>query len=513
MMRKPAQSSIPRGIQVIEWRNQNDRSKQLRFRVRIKRKAFKCDKLFETLDEAKEFLALSISEKTRASLYTPEMRAEIDAISGELQNPSFSFYAAQYIKLKITPRLETRGDRANQIKDYTTRANAIGRIEVEASEGGMAKRSMFSGMMLEGWTFPKKPLGDLPLSEINGRVVASYIKARLLEVKPTTVSRELQFISAVFNWIRGYDPKAWEKCGGKNPVSAADKSELEIANEMKQAEDSFLPDRRITPQQERALFDALAKNENNELFLISALCHATGMRRSEAMLLRWRQLRDDYIQLGITKRGKPRRVPITSEVRKILETVKKKDERLFHYSVYGFNSAWRRLLDRTAVLDDDGKELLIETDEGNRPLTLRDTQLRFHNMRHEYISRLVELQLANKLPSIAVQQLAGIQDDRHFQIKYVEPAQEHAHIKRTARGQTANDESDLMRDVGHATRKMTNHYASLGQAAMISAANAASPTKRVSSQGTVDVEKRNKQLEAEVKKLNKKIQALAKQKS
>jgi len=47
-------AKLPRGIQVVQWHN-DDKSKSVRYRVRIQRKDFKSDKLFDTQAEAESF--------------------------------------------------------------------------------------------------------------------------------------------------------------------------------------------------------------------------------------------------------------------------------------------------------------------------------------------------------------------------------------------------------------------------------------------------------------------------
>ena len=82
-------TSIPRGIQAVVWKNK-DKSTSVRYRVRIKRKDYKEDRLFDTLEEAKEFLQLSKSKRKpftqRASGYDDPKKGN----SGQIFN--FSIY-------------------------------------------------------------------------------------------------------------------------------------------------------------------------------------------------------------------------------------------------------------------------------------------------------------------------------------------------------------------------------------------------------------------------------------
>ena len=72
-------TTLPRGIQLVQWKNQ-DKTKSVKYRVRIIRKDFKTDKLFNDLTEAKEYL---FNSKTKDGIQSIEIaRQNAIAIEG-----------------------------------------------------------------------------------------------------------------------------------------------------------------------------------------------------------------------------------------------------------------------------------------------------------------------------------------------------------------------------------------------------------------------------------------------
>lgn len=92
-MTKASTKNLPRGVQVVQWRNQ-DGSKAVRYRVRIQRKDYRADSLFETPDEAAEFLANSKSRAGREAI-AKESKARI-ALKAFQMAPTLSYFLGSY---------------------------------------------------------------------------------------------------------------------------------------------------------------------------------------------------------------------------------------------------------------------------------------------------------------------------------------------------------------------------------------------------------------------------------
>jgi integrase len=162
------------------------------------------------------------------------------------------------------------------------------------------------------------------------------------------------------------------------------------------------------------------------------------MRRSEVLYLEWERVRtsQNHLVLDETKTT-PRRVYLTEEAKAILEAIKPSGTpsgRLFTYTLEGFSTNWQRVVKRAGIKG-----------------------FRFHDLRREFISRLVEM-LASP-SALAVSETVGLSDVRHVQKQYVEPEQTRRIFRRGVRSET-----DLLKVVGHTTAQTTKRYTSIRKA-------------------------------------------------
>lgn len=269
-----------------------------------------------------------------------------------------------------------------------------------------------------------KPLGEITLDEIGENFGTDYIVERLKTHKASTVAREVGELQTFFNKLRYIIPaSAAERVG--NPFAVADKSKLEGHDAKRK--------RRLTEDEENRLFAALRECQNPEMIQITALALATGMRRGEILALRWDYIEDGVIALpgAVTKNSQDREVPINDAAQEIINSVERRDERLFHYTADGFSANWKRVKKRAGVED-----------------------FRFHDCRREFISRMVGLVSS----SIAIASMTGMADAAYVERTYVEPV---ARKQRAKQG--IQSEKDLMQAVGHNSLAMTNRYTTLVQ--------------------------------------------------
>jgi len=207
----------------------------------------------------------------------------------------------------------------------------------------------------------KNYFGNKKLSQITSGDIDDYKLARLREVKPATVNRELACLSHLLNLA-----KRNKKFFGENPVAVS-----RLLPEYNQVE------RILTPEEEERLL-ALC-NPYLKPILITAL--NTGMRKSEILTLKWTDVDLDNSVITLehtnTKSKKTRRIPINSVMRKLLLEQKLKSggfEFVFlsqdgkpykrHDSLKG---AFERLCKKAGI-----------------------TGLRFHDLRHTAATRMVE---------------------------------------------------------------------------------------------------------------------------
>jgi integrase len=121
----------------------------------------------------------------------------------------------------------------------------------------------------------------------------------------------------------------------------------------------------------------------------------TGMRRSELLAVRWHDvdLEGRTVLLRDTKNGHPRMVPLSPRALEIIRGTPRVGETVFVVSANAVRLAWERLRRRAAVYG-----------------------LRFHDLRHEAVSRFLEKGL--NMPEVAA--ISGHRDPRML-MRYTHP--------------------------------------------------------------------------------------------
>lgn len=431
-------AKLSRGIQLIDWRNA-DKSKSIRYRVRIQRKTFQADELFETLEDAEKFLADTKSEKGRQALLKEQ--ADKDAIRRKALALGIKDFLtgplslSRYLDHHAAKHYPEPPDDAPEAKKkwwatQVSRIEVIKRVKVEAGNAvGKNGEPLTGRVALVASRIPdlRREFGTLQLSEITRKTANSYIEERQKQVSLSTVKRDVSFLRSFFNTLYEGDEEG-AKALGENP--------FEIRSVLKKLEGA---DKRRAVRledfgedaQER-LFAALRACRNPEMLRIVALTLATGMRRGEILSLTWDQIGDDFISLRAeqTKSEEPRKVPLTAEAREILaqcEKDKSTDGRVFSYTADGFRSVYKRVREKAGL-------------QG----------FRFHDLRHEYISRILETLSS----PVAAAELAGL-TVRHVEEQHAKPLE-----NRKAQKNGIQTEHGLRLAVGHKDSRMTQHYAS-----------------------------------------------------
>jgi integrase len=211
--------------------------------------------------------------------------------------------------------------------------------------------------------FRKTKLADIAIDKITGEVVAQYRDSRLKEVSPNTVRLELAFLSVVFEQCR----KEWG---------------LAVSNPLRQIR---MPkpgkprQRRLEAGEEEALLQACRESGAHYLQTFVILALETGMRFGELAGVAWENLnlQKRTIYLPDTKNGSPRTVPLSTRALNAIQTQPRSiDGRLFSVKPGSIRSAFLIALYRAQATQPDSKMFLRE--------------LRFHDLRHEAVTRLFE---------------------------------------------------------------------------------------------------------------------------
>ncbi|MGK9338868.1 site-specific integrase [Sinorhizobium meliloti] len=188
--------------------------------------------------------------------------------------------------------------------------------------------------------------------------IASFRDERLRSVAPSTAVRELAILSHVIE----VSIRDWGLPLGRNVVKLVRRPV--VRNERK---------RRLQGDEEQRLLDACAGGKIPFFKTLIILAIETGMRRGEILGLQWSDISHNrrVIALKMTKNGSGREVPLSQRAFDALTEWKTRADpdqpRLFPMAPGSLEQAWYRLLTRAEV-----------------------TELRFHDLRHEGVSRLFE---------------------------------------------------------------------------------------------------------------------------
>lgn len=209
----------------------------------------------------------------------------------------------------------------------------------------------------------KTKLADMQLDKITGEVVAQYRDARLKEVSANTVRLELAFLSVVFEQCR----KEWG-LAVSNPV-----------RQIRMPKPGKPRERRLEAGEEDALLAACKVSRAYYLHSFVVLAIETGMRSGELLAMRWEHLNlnNSTVFLPDTKNGSPRTVPLSTRALNAIRALPRAiSGRLFSSGYHSIHNAFQLAVTKAQSTQPDNVRFLRE--------------LRFHDLRHEAVTRLFE---------------------------------------------------------------------------------------------------------------------------
>ena len=227
-------------------------------------------------------------------------------------------------------------------------------VERYAKEVATTHRSQTSQVNLRTL---HRDLGHMKLEEIEPKRIAAWRDQKLKHIKPASVNRLIGTLGSVLNHAR----KEWQ-LPLKNPIP-----------NIKRPNSGHARTRRFISDEEERLLSAL----DTKYAQVVRFAVSTGMRRGEILHLEWKWVDIDrrVAQLAITKNGDPRTVPLSSDAITVLKEIASADfwpihGRVFDVKPVALDKGWRRACMKTGITD-----------------------LRFHDIRHEAISRFFEMGL------------------------------------------------------------------------------------------------------------------------
>ncbi len=230
----------------------------------------------------------------------------------------------------------------------------------------------------------RDPIASKPIGDLTATDFADWRDKRLRDVSPASVTREMTLMSGVMTVAR----KEWRLIT-VNPMSDVTKP-------------GSPPGRERLPTTDE--IDRLRVVAGEHLGLVTArVFHAflfaieTGMRAGEIVGLRRENvdLTKRVARLTLTKNGRPRDVPLSSEAVRIIQALPDADP-IFGVNSRQMDALWRKMRDKAKA---DG--------------------LNFHDSRHAAITRL-----SKKLDVLALARMVGHTDLRQLNTYYNESAEE-----------------------------------------------------------------------------------------
>ena len=229
----------------------------------------------------------------------------------------------------------------------------------------------------------RKWIGELDIRYLTKQHFIQYRDDRLKVVKGGSVGSELALMKRVLDSA----VKKWGYGIPYNPIK-----DIEFPK------GSTGRTRRLVSDEKERLLIAASSQRNIYIASIIEFAIETGMRRSEILKLKWCDVDLDtgFASLYDTKNGEDRRVPLTRRCIEVLQTVPQSDERVFPISATCLRLAWNRARKKAGITD-----------------------LRFHDLRHEAVSRFFEVGMS--VPEVAL--ISGHKDVRQlFRYTHLNPA-------------------------------------------------------------------------------------------
>lgn len=418
-------AALPRGIQLVQWKNTTDGSVSMRYRVRIKRQDLKADNLYTDLAEAVQFLALTKTKSGREMLSRHEETAKQDALVKEEEEMFETIQAMgldkyhfiQSINLYKQGVIEALPDTLELDRRKKDNLLSFLRTIERTNIEHVVSRHDFGSLGVHKET-ETRPLSMVPFLELTPYHVNNYIKTRLIEgKKKSTVSREISIISQIIEHQRAEDD---EYANFINPVLHHNKKLLANQQRKKRI--------RLTAEENEKIFEGLRNYSNPQMRQICEIALATACRRSEIITLRWDMVKDTHLALERTKSGEARNVYLTDEAKAVLNEVERRDgePRIFwsYGSIGGFEGSFTKLMRDTLKLP----------------------HITFHVFRKEAFSRFFDAMSDGTTTVLA--QFLGVKSVRKF---------EELHAPKVPKG--LSTEKDIQTSGGHASSEVGNrHY-------------------------------------------------------
>jgi integrase len=370
------------------------------------------------------------------------------ALKEYMSEPTLSWYLDEWANTNYPIRKDDEEKwkalpeaQRHKISVALSRIEVIKKVEIEIPEADKKDAPVIFQALIKKKFSTRRLFGFFKPTEITSKIALEYVRERKKKVSAATTKRDVSALRSFFNTLEDIDAALAAKITGNPFESASIRVLLKGAEKRRAVRLSEFGE-----DAEERLIDALKSCRNPDMVRIIGLALSTGMRRGEILALRWWQIKEKYIQLEAsgTKSEKDRRIFLPEESHAIIGGMERGEPqaRLFKYTRNGFKSNWNRARLRAGLKTDT-------------------EALRVHDLRHEFISRMLEV-IASPTALAAVVGGASVE---HIRQQHIEPEK-----ARIASESGIADEDGLRSGVGHEGERMTGHYAT--QIALTVAENA-----------------------------------------
>lgn len=257
-----------------------------------------------------------------------------------------------------------------------TVGDAMGRFVADVAPGRRGGR--WEAIRLE--SLQRDALARKPLARLTGPDIATWRDARLKEVSPATVAREMALIRTVLETAR----RDWGWLRDK-PMADVRVPKSPASRKRRISQDEI---DRVTLA--LGVTDTEARTAENRTGLAFLFALETAMRAGEILGMRWQDVGAKSATLPRTKNGDMRQVPLSPRAREILAALPRTDAPVFNLHPGTRDSLWRRAVKAAEIAD-----------------------LHFHDSRAEAIWRL-----SKKLDMMELARIIGHRNYNSLQLYY-----------------------------------------------------------------------------------------------
>jgi len=398
------------GVYEVEYKPTNKKKPIKRYRVLIRKKNYKFDCYFDKKEDAVKENEKQLfeckngfsDEKLKIAVY----RMEIPTIEQALK-----VYYDNYLKF-------TKSFKQTENLCFRLIPNVfilVPKIQSTQSKFGYYWENISSqkGSRIR--------FGDFKIDCLDKNLIISYIAERSKVVKGSTLKKELNVLSGVFDYTTSE-----LKFNFINPVNSLNRFEKPKILQVDKQE--------ITADNHEKIKKELSSFRNPQMLQIYLFAYNTGLRISEILKLKFDDVdfENEIIKIVNTKNGKNRIFPLYEELKNFLNTLDNKTGKIFSYTQDGYKTNWQKMKQRTGI------------------------NIRFHTTRREFISRVVN---GTSLNSVQIAHLADIKKVDYLEREYKKDNIEE--IRNKINQNQSLSINEIMQIVGHSQKGMTQHYSNV----------------------------------------------------